>query len=65
MRLADIIKVYSENDNLSVVNRDDDLICTYDGKNSIPKKYNDYDVIKIYPLSCYTTVVMIDADIDE
>ena len=61
MRLADTLEVYSENDNLSVVNRDDDLICTYDGKNSIPKKYNDYDVIKIYPLSCDTTVVMIDA----
>ena len=61
MRLADILEVYSENDNLSVVSRDDDLICSYDGKNSIPKKYNDYDVIKIYPLSCDTTVVMIDA----
>ena len=60
MRLADILEVYSENYNLSVVNRDDELICTYDGKNSISKKYNDYDVIKIYPLSCDTTVVMID-----
>lgn len=59
MKVIDILSIYDENSNLTVVNSDDDWLATYDGKNSIDEKYNDCEVIKIYPLAMDTTVVMI------
>lgn len=59
MKLIDLLNVYDENDNLTVVNSDDDFLSCYDGKNSIDEKYNECEIIKIYSLSIDTTVAMI------
>lgn len=59
MKLIDILTIYDENENLTVVDKNDDWLATYDGKNSIDEDLNEYEVIKIYPLSADTTVVMI------
>lgn len=59
MKLIDFLEIYDENENLTVTDANDDFLDSYNGKDAINPKYNDCEIIKVYPLNFDTTVVMI------
>lgn len=51
MRLIDIITLITDNSNVIITDLNNNELARYDGKNSIPKKYNKKEVVEI---SAYT-----------
>jgi hypothetical protein len=47
MRLIDIISLITDNSNVIITDLNNNELARYDGKNSIPKKYNDKEVVEI------------------
>ena len=47
MRLIDIITLITDNSNVIITDLNNKELARYDGKNSIPKKYNKKEVVEI------------------
>lgn len=47
MRLIDIITLITDNSNVIITDLNNKELARYDGKNSIPNKYNDKEVVEI------------------
>ena len=47
MRLIDIITLITDNSNVIITDLNNKEIARYDGKNSIPNKYNNKEVVEI------------------
>ena len=46
MRLIDIITLITDNSNVIITDLNNKELARYDGKNSIPNKYNDKEVVE-------------------
>jgi hypothetical protein len=47
MRLIDIITLITDNSNVIITDLNNKEIARYDGKNSIPNKYNNKEVVEV------------------
>lgn len=48
MKLIDVLSTLTDNTFVNVLNVEGDIIARYDGRDSIPTKYNDYIVVEMY-----------------
>ena len=62
MELIKILELIPDESNVYVVNRCDQMIACYDGKNSIPNELNGETVIKLEPLDHKSVTIMIDIE---